>query len=84
MSFWDHLEQSGDPMLRRLLSKRRLSSIFYFTMLNTAGVVFGAGLYLKDLWTLQVNTWFSVLHPVILYFAIQQYIVSQKPRKVKT
>jgi hypothetical protein len=53
-------------------------------MLNTAGVVFGAGLYLKDLWTLQVNTWFSVLHPVILYFAIQQYIVSQKPRKVKT
>ena len=43
------------------------------------GIVFMAGMQLRDLWAIQVDTYFSVLHPII-YIMILTYVI-KRPRK---
>jgi hypothetical protein len=42
--------------------------------------MFGAGLQLGDLWTIQLDSWFGVFHPVIYYLILTK--VMKKPRSV--
>ena len=43
-----------------------------------SGLVFACGLHLTDLVKTQIVTYFSMLHPIIIYFALSFYVSSGK------
>ena len=52
---------------------------------NFTAVFFIGGMKLKDLWAMEVDTWFSTLHMIIVFYGLSHYvgILRAKERKAQ-